>query len=253
MSREDDLGHFYQLMDGLRDRLGGYLYLRDCTGRDDWPSRGVYYFFDEHEPRAGSGKGYRIVRVGTHALAAGSSTSLWQRLSQHAGSKSSGSGNHRGSIFRLLIGEAMQGRDKTSQPATWGIGSDPGKAGAGLNLTSAQVRESERGLELAVSRYISALPFLIVAAEDAPGPRSVRGVLERNSIALLSNSGKKALNVPTPGWLGRYSGRQRVRESGLWNNRHVEESYAPSFLQVLQKQITATKAVRTSWADAGKC
>jgi hypothetical protein len=244
MSREDDLRRFYQLIEVQCDRLGGYLYLRDCTGQYNWPSRGVYYFFDEHEPRTGSGAGYRVVRIGTHALTAGSSTSLWQRLSQHAGSKSSGAGNHRGSIFRLLVGEAMLGRDRTSEPTTWGIGSDPGRAGAGLNLTSAQVRESERALEVAVSRYISALPFLIVAAEDAPGPASVRGVLEKNSIALLSNSGKKPLDLPTSAWLGSHSGRQRVRESGLWNNRHVEDTYDPSFLAVLEKQISETKPVR---------
>jgi hypothetical protein len=245
MSGENGLGRFYQLMDALCNRLGGYLYLRDCTGRYNWPSRGVYYFCDEREPRTGSGKGYRVVRVGTHALTAGSSTSLWQRLSQHAGSKSSGAGNHRGSIFRLLVGEAIQRRDRTSEPRTWGVGSDPGRAGAKLSLSAVQVRESERVLEAAVSRYIAALPFLVVAAEDAPGPESVRGLLERNSIALLSNIGKERPDSPTPEWLGRHSGRQRVKESGLWNNRHVEEAYDPPFLEVLQKQIAATKAVRS--------
>jgi hypothetical protein len=48
-----------------------------------------------------------IVRVGTHALETGSQTTLWKRLSQHRGQARSGSGNHRGSIFRLIVGTAL--------------------------------------------------------------------------------------------------------------------------------------------------
>jgi hypothetical protein len=55
----------------------------------------VYFFREAGETRCDSGNGPRIVRVGTHALKAGSSTKLWTRLSQHRG-KSAGGGNHRG-------------------------------------------------------------------------------------------------------------------------------------------------------------
>ena len=51
------------------------------------------------------------MRVGTHALKAGSGTSLWIRLSQHRESERSGGGNLRGSIVRLLVATAPIERD----------------------------------------------------------------------------------------------------------------------------------------------
>ena len=73
----------------------------------DWPRRGVYFFFEPGESRSLSGTGSRIVRLGTHALANGSRSTLWQRLSQHRGNAKGDGGNHRGSIFRLLVGVAL--------------------------------------------------------------------------------------------------------------------------------------------------
>ena len=73
----------------------------------DWPLRGIYFFMEEGERRTDTGTGLRIVRVGTHALKAGSRTTLWHRLSQHKGQEKSGGGNHRGSIFRLLVGSTL--------------------------------------------------------------------------------------------------------------------------------------------------
>jgi hypothetical protein len=67
-----------------------------------------------------------VVRVGTHALKAGGSTTLWGRLSTHRGQLRSGGGNHRGSIFRLIVGTALIARDGHKFP-TWGEGSSAAK------------------------------------------------------------------------------------------------------------------------------
>jgi hypothetical protein len=104
MSRLDDLVTFYKILEALEQRWGAKRLLRDCDGRQEWPQRGVYFFFEQGEMRAQSGAGMRVVRVGTHALKPGSKTTLWNRLSQHQGVRRSGGGNHRGSIFRLLAG-----------------------------------------------------------------------------------------------------------------------------------------------------
>ncbi len=82
IARLADTERFYALLDALRGRLGGYRRLADCDGRMDWPERGVYFFFEEGERRAGPSQGRRVARVGTHALKHGSRTSLWNRLSQ---------------------------------------------------------------------------------------------------------------------------------------------------------------------------
>ena len=97
------------------------------------------------------------------------------------------------------------------------------------------VRDLERPLERVVSAGIGSMPFLWVEANLQVGSENIRGSIERNSIALLSNFGKESIDPPSASWLGRHSGRQRVRDSGLWNNNHVEESYDPAFLDLVER------------------
>jgi len=136
------------------------------------------------------------------------------------------------------VGETIKAEKQKVEPCSWGVGSDPGKAAAKLGLSRIEVIGRERELEALVSGYICALPFLWLAIEDEPGPASLRGFVERNSIALLSNYGREAVDSPSEAWLGRFSSRERVRQSGLWNNNHVDERYDPSFLNQLEKLVT---------------
>ena len=234
MSRRDDLIRFYQILGELERRAGGMRRLADCHGRMDWPARGVYFFFEEGENRSVSGEGLRVVRVGTHALKAGSRTSLWNRLSQHRGITRTGSGNHRGSIFRLIVGDALITRDSVDIP-TWGVGSDLGKAAKKLGFTREVVKNQEEPVEIAVSHIIRDMPFLWLDVADDAGPDSQRGYIERNAIALLSNYAKEPLDIASSHWLGGYSSRDRVRQSGLWNSNHVDETYDQGFLGILQR------------------
>jgi hypothetical protein len=144
-----------------------------------WPGRGVYFFRENSELRFETGNDPRIVRVGTHALKAGSGTKLWTRLSQHRGQLRTGGGNHRGSIFRLIVGAALIRRDRLSFP-TWGIGTTADK----------NTRQGEVALEREVSQVIGAMTLIWVPIEDDAGPQSRRGFIERNAIALLSNYNK---------------------------------------------------------------
>jgi hypothetical protein len=91
-----------------------------------------------------------------------------------------------------------------------------------------------------VSRVIGNMPFLWLLVQDEAGPRSLRGFIERHSIALLSNYGNPPLDPPSAHWLGRYSDREPVRNSGLWNSRHVDDSYDPAFLDELDRLIAAS-------------
>ena len=206
----------------------------------DWPRRGVYFFFEASETRLGSGTGPRIVRIGTHALTGGSRSTLWRRLSQHRGVHSGG-GNHRGSIFRLLVGVALARRGDTALPASWGVGADTGTAARRLGIDRVDVRTAEADLELLVSRYVGGLPFLWLDIGDEPGPSSERGFVERNTIALLSSSREPASDPASTAWLGAFSDREPVRRSGLWNNRHVDERYSPSFLDVVAKRVESAR------------
>ena len=84
------------------------------------------------------------------------------------------------------------------------------------------------------------MPFLWLSIEDEAGSGSLRGYIERHSIALLSNYRAPAVDAASQAWLGRYCNRERVRQSGLWNQNHVAESYEPSFLDRFEQLIAAT-------------
>jgi hypothetical protein len=86
--RLQDLIRFYSILNQLEKTIGGAPALADCRGRMKWPARGVYVFREAGENRSDTGEGLRVVRVGTHALKAGGSTTLWDRLSTHRGPRS---------------------------------------------------------------------------------------------------------------------------------------------------------------------
>lgn len=224
MKRLEDLIRFYNSMSRLENKIDGRRLLTDCNGRMKWPERGVYFFMENGEDRSDSGQGLRIVRVGTHALTNGSKTTLWRRLSQHKGQEKAGGGNHRGSIFRLIVGTAL---DKDHKYPTWGQG----------QTAARDLRSIEDPLEKKVSQIIRAMPFLWLPINDEPSRDSLRAYIERNSIALLSNSGKEKVDLPSRTWIGHECSRERVRSSGLWNQNHVDEEYEPEFLDALDRLI----------------
>jgi hypothetical protein len=192
-----------------------------------WPERGVYFFFEDGEIRHGDTNRSRVVRIGTHALTTASQSTLWGRLSQHRGSLNPRGGNHRGSIFRLLAGEAMMRRDLSDEPNSWGRG----------QLASREVRQAEQVHECQVSDYLGTMSLIFLPVTDSPGPQSARSVIERNSIALLSGFNDSTIDPPSEQWLGLVSGRIRVRCSGLWNNNYVHEAYDSRFLHLLDQLI----------------
>ncbi len=233
--RREDLDRFYHLLDVLSQRLGGPRLLRDCGGRDGWPERGVYFFFEDGEMRE-DGRRPRVLRVGTHALSGSSRTTLWKRLAQHRGTLSgsrAGGGNHRGSVFRHHVGTALLARD--------GYPEDVRRAWASPRADG-RIRDIEHRLERAVSEHIRRMPFLWLAVPDAPGREGDRGYLEANAIGLLSNYGREPIDPPSAGWLGRWAESPKVRESGLWNVNHAEQGYDPAFLDVLERYVSGLAA-----------
>jgi hypothetical protein len=158
-----------------------------------------------------------------------SKTTLWNRLSQHRGAKGL-RGNHRASVFRKLVGRALAARHSSLAIPTWGINES----------APSQIRVDERPLEEEVSRYISAMPFLWLSVEDSPSPSSGRASIERNSIALLSNATQginAGVDPPSTTWLGLECPHSDVRQSGLWNSRHVRGTYDPAFLNELDRLV----------------
>jgi hypothetical protein len=228
-NRLNDLNRFYLLMKMLEQKTGGPFYLSDINVLNV-PKKGVYFFMEMGELRSGTTADLRIVRVGTHGLTFNSKSTLVQRLKQHRGIIKTGGGNHRGSIFRLLVGAAVL--NGSAGLATWGKNSSADRG----------VRLGEESLEKKVSHILRNMPFLYLDVDDASSPTSLRGVIERNSIALLSNYKQPPIDPPSPKWRGNQCDRERVRLSGLWNQNHVDEEYDPAFLEILKIQINKTRS-----------
>lgn len=233
MSVDSDLSTFYAILKRLEQLPHQGLSLAELLKSRRLPQRGVYFFREPGEARASAPESSRIVRVGTHAITASSKSTLSTRLRAHFGT-SNGRGNHRGSIFRLHVGAAMLNRDLVTN-STWGVGSV--KPASLRESADAQAAETE--LEKRVSAYIGAMNVLWLDVDDEPSPTCIRALIERNAIALLSNH-LSPHDPQSPRWLGSYSQRDVIRRSGLWNVRHVDDSYDGGFLSMLQNATAQT-------------
>ena len=231
MSKISCIDKFYNLLDELEKKVGGHRQLKDYRNKTDCPERGVYFFFEPGEMRFTNPLCPRVVHVGANAVTTAKTIStLWDRLKEHRGDLNSCGGNHRRSIFRLLIGGAIGRRDNESAPTSWGVGYSASKA----------IRKTEHSHEIQVSNYLAEMTFLYVSVPDVPGQQhNPRANLKRNAAALLSGYHEPSLDKPSSEWLGHHSTKKEVRRSGLWNNQYVKKSYDSTFLEDFEKLIRA--------------
>lgn len=207
--------------------------LRHQSAKSVHAARGVYFFFEEGEYRMTAPFELRVTRIGTHSVTAGSKATLWNRLRTHRGG-ADGIGNHRGSIFRLHVGDALIRRAGLEAVfPTWGSGQSAPK----------EIRLGEEEVELEVSRIVGEMSVVWVAVGDEPSAESDRSFIERNLIALLAGS-EGPLDLPSDAWLGRWSAREAIRDSGLWNVNHVYEKFDPVALDVLEEYVEVAEGKR---------
>ncbi|MBN1684699.1 MAG: hypothetical protein JW855_04630 [Gammaproteobacteria bacterium] len=226
LSIDERVEKFYNLLSILKSHLGGYRKLGGCTGKMNWPDKGVYYFFNPNEKRRGDEQ-LRVVRVGTHATIQNAQSTLWGRLIQHRGTlsgKYAGGGNHRGSVFRRHVGDALMNRDGWPEfvQHTWGVRSS----------AESEIRKAEHPYEQKVSDYLGDLFVLWLRVEGSESHK-MRSYIERNSISLLCLSEDR----PSESWLGNFSSSDVIRKSGLWNVNHVGESVDTDFLSVFSNYV----------------
>lgn len=225
-ARLSDVDRFYRLIKRIENADSrGLRKLCECDGRT-LPNQGIYFFWQSGEARMSQPFENRIVRIGTHAVSAGSKSTLWNRLRTHRGGEN-GNGNHRGSIFRLHVGQSLIRKSGLeAEFPTWGVGQSAAK----------DVRAREAEIELEVSKLITDMPVLWIGVDDEASPDSDRAYLERNLIALLSGP-TGPFDLPSANWLGRWSSRNAISFSGLWNVNHVDEEYDPHTLNVLERYV----------------
>lgn len=206
--RRGAIARSYEMFAYLAKNIGLHP-LRDIL-EQEIPKQGVYFFFDESEPTKFSATIPRLVRVGTHGVSAGSVATLRNRLRTHLGTRS-GAGNHRASVFRLHVGRAIIERDGLHDDyPNWGKGQSAPK----------EITEREASLEAKVSQYIGNLRVLFIPVLGTPGTGSMRATIERQFISMFTEN-LCAIEESSRHWLGRFSEKPSIRDSGLWNVRDV--------------------------------
>jgi hypothetical protein len=217
---------FHRALGRLADQTGGPWTLGEVSGQWNWPERGIYIFLnaDSHRVAETVSQAY-VTRIGTVGDCAGSSSTLWSRLRAHRGNTRgdyAGGGNHRGSVFRRHVGEALiEAEGLHDQYPHWG------KTHAQLpdGMETTALRQQEHSLEQQVSQRIRSLPFLVVDVPGEPGPQSSRATLERNLIALVAQLRLRDPSLKRGCELQQQSPTPAIARSELWNVNHVNELF----------------------------
>src|SRR3989344_3635387 len=160
------------------------------------PLNGIYVLFEKLENAHGTN---RIVRIGTHT----GNNQLISRLKQHFINE-----NKDRSIFRKNIGRALLNKEKDSYLDKWE-----------LDLTTKESKEKFRKLidinkqkeiEKKVTKYIQDnFTFVVFKLED----KDKRLEIESKIISTISLCAECKHSSK---WLGLFSPKEKIRNSGLW-------------------------------------
>jgi hypothetical protein len=165
----------------------------------DIPRNGIYLLFEDGETGHG---GDRIVRIGTHT----GQGNLAARLREHFLNE-----NKDRSIFRKNIGRALLKMAGDPLLEQWEL--DLTTSAARRRYASVIDKDHMAEVErLVTGRIQSTFSFVVLGLDD----KGERLSLEAKMIATVSSCiecGPSAL------WLGRFSPKRGIRESGLWQVR----------------------------------
>ena len=205
------------------------------------PAQGVYFFFDPYEPSHFNKRVPRLVRIGTHGVSKGSKATLRDRLRTHFGT-SDGHGNHRASVFRLHVGEALiRKNDLRDRFPNWGNGQSVDRS----------ISNSERDLEKQVSSYISQLQLSCIDVSDRATKHSARSKIERLSIALFTER-LVPVESPTANWLGLHSAHQTIARTGLWNVRDAGGRADFGIVDLISERMTRPSLKTETFISKGR-
>ena len=166
------------------------------------PSNGLYLLFEQGEDAHG---GERIVRVGSHR----GRDNLAKRLCKHFVAE-----NKDRSIFRKNIGRAILSRNEDRFPEQWewDLISRANRAKYQDRLDWDRLREVE-GEVTAYIRHRFRFAVLPVSPDKAQ-----HLAFEADMIATVAQC---PCCGPSPKWLGQYSPKAAIRDSGLWQTQHI--------------------------------
>ncbi len=165
-------------------------------GQTAMPKNGLYLLFEAGEE---GHSGRRIVRVGTHT----GEGQLPSRLRQHFLVE-----NKDRSIFRKNIGRALLAREGDAYAPLWEFDLTPRVARKKYEALVDPAKQAE--VEHIVSEYIQK-NFSFVVLPMASKLDRLRFESKIVSTVSLCQECR-----PSKNWLGQYSPKEKIRESGLW-------------------------------------
>jgi len=183
------------------------------------PRNGIYVIFEKGEKFNDID---RIVRVGTHT----GENQLRSRLKQHFVKE-----NKNRSIFRKNIGRCFLNKDNSHYLDLWEL-DITSKADKDKNLKLLDIN-FEKQLEKRISDYIQTnLSFCVFQVDT----REQRLFWESKIVSTLAKSNELK---PSKNWLGNYSTKDKIKQSGLWQvNELYNEELTETEFEQLKRLIT---------------
>jgi hypothetical protein len=183
---------------------------------EEIPENGIYILFEDGENAHGAD---RIVRVGTHT----GKDQLKSRLKQHFINE-----NKDRSIFRKNIGRAVLNKRKDSFLEKWEI--DLTTSSARKKFSGAIDFEKQKQTEKEVSDYIQKnFSFVVFPLKE----KETRLKLESKMISTISRCEDCR---PSENWLGLFSPKEKIRNSGLWLvNELYKEALSEKEIEEIEK------------------
>jgi hypothetical protein len=160
------------------------------------PLNGIYILFQKQEK---AHQGDRIVRIGTHT----GNNQLRSRLKQHFIDE-----NKDRSIFRKNIGRALLNKQKDPYLKLWEL--DLTERESKDKFSNLLDMEKQKRIEKQVSKFIQDnFSFAVLRIDN----KDKRLEMESKIISTVSLCNECK---PSEEWLGLFSPKKKIRESGLW-------------------------------------
>ena len=205
------------------------------------PDNGIYFFYENGELWGHGSNKPRIVRVGTHR-----DGNFKSRIGEHFLLNESKMNfditkpaPHERSIFRKNIGRALLNKAKDDYLKVWKT-----------DFTSKENRNKfahirdiikEKAIESDITRILREnFSFRFIVLKDQKS-RMGSGGLESHLIGTVASC---KLCKPSLYWLGNYSPKAQIRESGLWQVQHLGASnISKEEMELIAKSIEKTRNV----------
>lgn len=208
-----------QLCKWLHEELEQLPLVRYPFDLQQLPKNGIYFFYEKGEIWGHGENKKRIVRIGTHR-----DGNFRSRIQEHfllnerkMNFDSMRPAPKERSIFRLNIGRALLNKQGSSYMKIWNI-----------DFTSRRKRERCAHLrnieyEKEIERQITSIlrtnfGFRFIRVEDEVWRMGAKGLESR----LIGTVARCSLCCPSNNWLGKYSPKRKIRESGLWLVQHLK-------------------------------